>query len=81
MKRWQADAALLATALLWGGAFVAQRDVESVMPPLTFVAARFAISAVALAPFAAFEARRASRPHRCSSRSTASSRSPATARS
>ena len=62
MKRWQADAALLATALLWGGAFVAQRDVESVMQPLTFVAARFAISAVALAPFAAFEARRASRP-------------------
>ncbi len=62
MKRWQADAALLATALLWGGAFVAQREVESVMPPLTFVAARFVISAVALAPFAAFEARRAARP-------------------
>jgi drug/metabolite transporter (DMT)-like permease len=62
VKRWQADTALLATALLWGGAFVAQREVESVMPPLTFVAARFVISAVALAPFAAFEARRAARP-------------------
>jgi drug/metabolite transporter (DMT)-like permease len=62
VKRWQADAALLATALLWGGAFVAQREVESVMPPVTFVAARFLVSAVALAPFAAFEARRANRP-------------------
>ena len=62
MKRWQADAALLATAVLWGGAFVAQRQVESVMPPVTFVAARFVISAVALAPFAAFETRRAARP-------------------
>jgi drug/metabolite transporter (DMT)-like permease len=62
VKRWQADAALLATALLWGGAFVAQREVEGVIPPLTFVAARFAISAVALAPFAAVEARRAAAP-------------------
>lgn len=62
MKRWQADTALLVTALLWGGAFVAQRDVEGVTPPLTFIAARFAISAVALAPFALFEARRAAAP-------------------
>ena len=62
MKRWQADAALLATALLWGGAFVAQRNVQGVVPPLSFVAARFAISAVALAPFAAFERGRAAQP-------------------
>ena len=59
MKRWQADAALAATALLWGVAFVAQKEAESFLPPVTFVAARFAISALALAPFAAFETRRA----------------------
>ena len=62
MKRWQADAALLLTALLWGGAFVAQRQAEGVVPPLGFVAARFVISAVVLAPFAAIETRRAVAP-------------------
>jgi drug/metabolite transporter (DMT)-like permease len=62
LTRWQADAALLFTAVLWGGAFVAQRQAEAVVPPLSFVAARFAISAAALAPFAAFDARRAVRP-------------------
>jgi drug/metabolite transporter (DMT)-like permease len=62
VKRWQADAALLVTALLWGGAFVAQREAEGVVPPLGFVAARFVISAVVLAPFAAIETRRAVAP-------------------
>jgi drug/metabolite transporter (DMT)-like permease len=59
VTRWRADAALLAAALLWGGAFVAQRVAEGVVPPLGFVAARFAISALMLAPLAAFETRRA----------------------
>jgi drug/metabolite transporter (DMT)-like permease len=59
LTRWQADAALAATALLWGVAFVAQKEAESFIPPVSFVAARFAISAVALAPFAAIESRRA----------------------
>ena len=45
MTRLRADAALLTAALLWGGAFVAQRVAEGVVPPLGFVAARFAISA------------------------------------
>ena len=57
----RADAALLTAALLWGGAFVAQRVAEGVVPPLGFVAARFAISALMLAPLAAFETRRAAR--------------------
>ena len=59
MKRWQADAALLSTSVLWGAAFVAQRVAEGVVPPIGFVAARFAISAAAIAPFAVLEARRA----------------------
>lgn len=59
MTRFRADVALLAAAFLWGGAFVAQRVAEGVVPPLGFVAARFAISALMLAPLAAFETRRA----------------------
>jgi drug/metabolite transporter (DMT)-like permease len=55
----RADAALLTAALLWGGAFVAQRVAEGVVPPLGFVAARFAISALMLAPLAALEIWRA----------------------
>ena len=59
MTRLRADAALLTAALLWGVAFVAQRVAEGVVPPLGFVAARFAISALVLAPLAAFETWRA----------------------
>ena len=50
MTRLRADAALLTAALLWGGAFVAQRVAEGVVPPLGFVSGRFAISALMLAP-------------------------------
>jgi len=59
VTRFRADAALLTAAFLWGGAFVAQRLAEGVVPPVGFVAARFAISALLLAPLAAIETRRA----------------------
>ena len=59
MTRLRADAALLTAAVLWGVAFVAQRVAEGVVPPLGFVAVRFAISALVLAPLAALESRRA----------------------
>jgi drug/metabolite transporter (DMT)-like permease len=59
VTRFRADAALLTAAFLWGGAFVAQRLAEGVVPPVGFVAARFAISALMLAPLAARETRRA----------------------
>jgi drug/metabolite transporter (DMT)-like permease len=59
VTRFRADAALLTAAFLWGGAFVAQRLAEGVVPPVGFVAARFAISALMLAPLAALETRRA----------------------
>ncbi len=52
---------LLTTAAVWGVTFVVQKDIGA-LPPLAFVAARFAVSAVALLPFALVEARRAERP-------------------
>jgi drug/metabolite transporter (DMT)-like permease len=62
MSRLGADALLLATACLWGVTFVVQKNVVGTLPPLAFVAARFVVSAVALAPFALWERRRADRP-------------------
>ena len=60
MSRLAADGLLLITACLWGVTFVAQKDAVGIVPPLAFVAARFAVSALALAPLALLE-RRASR--------------------
>ena len=57
MTRFRADAALALTAFIWGVAFIAQKQAEDLIPPVTFVAARFAISGLALAPFAWFEVR------------------------
>ena len=62
MTRLRADVALVATAFLWGLAFIAQKESEGVVPPICFVAARFALSALALAPFAFFETRRSLTP-------------------
>jgi len=61
MSRLAADGLLLATAFLWGVTFVAQKYAAATMPALAFVAARFAVSAAALAPFALWEFRR--KPH------------------
>jgi len=60
-SRLGADGLLLTTAFLWGVTFVAQKYAAATMPALAFVAARFAVSAVALAPFALWEFR--SKPH------------------
>src|SRR5208337_4365184 len=61
MSRLAADGLLLVTACLWGVTFVAQKDAVGVMPPLAYVASRFAVSALALAPLALFEQRSARR--------------------
>ena len=61
MSRLGADGLLLTTAVLWGVTFVAQKYATATMPALAFVAARFAVSAAALAPFALWEFRR--KPH------------------
>ena len=55
MSRLGADGLLLITAFLWGVTFVAQKYATATMPALAFVAARFAVSAAALAPFALWE--------------------------
>lgn len=57
-SRLRADGLLLATAFLWGVTFVAQKYAAATMPALAFVAARFAVSGAALAPFAFWEFRR-----------------------
>jgi drug/metabolite transporter (DMT)-like permease len=61
MSRLSADGLLFFTAFLWGVTFVAQKYATATMPALAFVAARFAVSAAALAPFALWEFRR--KPH------------------
>jgi len=61
VSRVGADGLLLTTAFLWGVTFVAQKYASSTMPALAFVAARFAVSAVVLAPLALWEFRR--KPH------------------
>lgn len=52
MSRLQADLVLLFVALIWGAAFVAQKDALAHVGSLTFIAARFAISAVIAIPLA-----------------------------
>jgi drug/metabolite transporter (DMT)-like permease len=61
MSRLSADGLLLFTAFLWGVTFVAQKYATATMPALAFVAARFAVSAAALALFALWDFRR--KPH------------------
>lgn len=58
MTRLRADALLLLCAFIWGTAFVAQKDSAAATWPVLFVAARFALSALMLAPLAWVEARR-----------------------
>jgi drug/metabolite transporter (DMT)-like permease len=58
VTRFRADALLLLVALIWGTTFVAQKDANSHIGPLLFVAARFALAALFLAPLAVWEARR-----------------------
>ncbi len=52
MTRLRADLLLLLAALIWGTAFVAQKEGNEAVGPLTFVAGRFLLSALLLAPLA-----------------------------
>ena len=62
MTRLRADGLLLLTAMIWGMAFIAQKTGNETMPPIAFVAMRFLLSAVVLAPFAFLESKRAPTP-------------------
>ena len=57
MSRLHADLALLFAAVIWGLAFVFQKSAMSHVGPLTFLAARGAVGALALLPLAIREAR------------------------
>ena len=59
MSRLQADLVLLFVALIWGAAFVAQKDALAHVGSFTFIAARFLISAVLTLPLALRESRKA----------------------
>ena len=56
MKPRQADALLVAATAVWGVSFVVVKDALALAPPLTFLAVRFAIATLALAPFTDFAA-------------------------
>ena len=58
MRRIHADLLLIATAAVWGLAFVFQKTAMDNVGPLTFIAARGLLAALALAPFAWFEQRK-----------------------
>jgi|KBSSwiStaDraftv2_1062776.scaffolds.fasta_scaffold17624_5 drug/metabolite transporter (DMT)-like permease len=59
MSRLNADIALLLAAAVWGVAFLFQKSAMDHVGPLAFIAARAALAAVALAPLAWREHRRA----------------------
>jgi drug/metabolite transporter (DMT)-like permease len=59
MSRLQADLLLLLAAAIWGFAFVFQKTAMEDVGPFTFIAARSVVAALALAPLAWLEARRA----------------------
>jgi drug/metabolite transporter (DMT)-like permease len=58
MNRLRADALLLLSAIIWGTGFVAQKAGNESIGPITFVGARFLLSAIALLPLALYEARK-----------------------
>jgi drug/metabolite transporter (DMT)-like permease len=62
MSRLNADLVLLLAAAIWGVAFLFQKSAMDHVGPLTFIAARCALAALALAPLAVREHRRARAP-------------------
>jgi len=58
MSRIKADLLLLLVAIVWGGAFVAQKDSVVSLGPYTFVTTRFLISLVLVLPLAIREYKR-----------------------
>lgn len=57
-KTFQSDSLLLATAVIWGFAFVAQRVGMEYIGPFTFNGIRFAMGSLVLIPFVLLEKRR-----------------------
>lgn len=55
MSRIRADLLLVLAALIWGTAFIAQKNAGELMGPISFVGVRFLLSCVALTPLALYE--------------------------
>ena len=55
MNRLRADLMLFLTAFIWGTAFIAQKDANLSMGPITFVGSRFLLSALVLIPLVIYE--------------------------
>jgi drug/metabolite transporter (DMT)-like permease len=53
-----ADGALLLVTLIWGATFVMVKDAVSAFPVFSFMALRFSLAALALAPLAIWQSRR-----------------------
>ena len=64
MTRLRADLLLLTAALIWGTAFIAQKVGNGFIGPIIFIAGRFVLSALLLAPLAVKEARNAQKLRR-----------------
>ena len=62
MSRIRADLLLAFAAVIWGTAFIAQKNAGEFMGPISFVGVRFLLSCVALAPLALFERSRSGAP-------------------
>lgn len=62
MNRATANLLLLVTGAIWGGGFVAQATAMAAIGPVFFTGLRFLAAALAVLPFALWEARRAGRP-------------------
>lgn len=58
MSRIRADLLLAFAALIWGTAFIAQKNAGEFMGPISFVGVRFLLSCVALTPLALYECSR-----------------------
>lgn len=59
MTRLRADLLLMAVSVIWGTAFIAQKQANDSMGPITFVGARFLLSWLTIAPLALYEYRKA----------------------
>lgn len=68
MSRLSANLLLLLAGAVWGMGFVAQSTAMDAVGPWTYTAAKFAVAALALVPFAVIERRRAPMPLRPSAR-------------
>jgi drug/metabolite transporter (DMT)-like permease len=55
MTRMRADLLLLLVAFIWGTSFIAQKQANESMGPISFVGARFLLSWIAVAPLAFHE--------------------------